>query len=452
MKFSLQFSPLIQRLKGFSRRTWIFIAAGALVLLTLIALAMPKSPNIATARVERGDFIIDINSTGEIDALNSTNVSVPRMRRRMNLQIVDMAEEGTIVKKGDFLFQLDTAEAQQKVDEEKDNLADAQAQLESEKASIASNMASLESQLESQNYSYQQSELRLRMMEFEAESKRQETELNLKKAEVNLAQAQEKIHSQKIIDEATLMRARLNVRQAEAELKEAEDALKQLTVTAPIDGLVVYKEVWSGSGMAKVKVGDSPFWGMPVIGIPDLAIMMSRSTINEVDISKVEKGQNAIITVDALEGATYYGKITRVAALARRDNATNAKVFDVEVQLDSTDGALRPGMTCGVRLITGRIPNALTVPLQAVFQKDGSTVVYVMNGSRPRMQPVELGQRSADRVVVLKGLEEGDNVCLRDPTRPLEEIGSEGESSPAQTTKPSTRSRQGGEGRMIMIG
>lgn len=452
MKFSFNFSSLIQRLKGFSRRTWIFIAAGALILITVVLLAMPKSLNIATAYAEHSEFIIDINSTGEIDALNSTNVSVPRMRRRMSLQIVDMVEEGTIVKKGDFLFQLDTSEALQKVDEEKNNLATAQAQLESEKASIASNMASLQSQLESQQYSYQQSELQLRMMEFEAEAKRQETELSLKKAEVNLAQAKEKIVSQKIIDDATLKRAQLNVRQAEAELKEAEDALKQLTVTAPIDGLVVYKEIWSGSGMAKVKVGDSPFWGMPVIGIPDLSIMMSRSTINEVDISKVEKGQNAIITVDALEGATYYGKITRVAALARRDNATNAKVFDVEVQLDSTDGALRPGMTCGVRLITGRIPDALTVPLQAVFQKEGRTVVYVMKGSGPKMQEVVLGQRSADRVVVLQGLEEGERVCLRDPTLPLEEVGTEGEAStPTPANKGRSRNSSQG-GRMIMIG
>jgi len=451
MKPNVTLSTLLQRMQSFSRRTWIFIGVGLALLVVLVSVAVPRSVSVATSYAEYSEFIIDLGLSGEVEAQNSTSVSVPRMRRRMMLQIVDMAEEGSIVEKDDFLFQLDTSEAQQKVDEEKDKLENAKAQLESEQASIASNMASLESALKSQQYSFEQSQLRLKMMEFEAEAKRQETELSLKKAEVTLAQAKEKIESQKIIDRATLKRAQLNVRQAEAELKEAQGALSKLTITAPIGGLVVYKEIWSGGTMKKVQVGDTPFWGMPVIGIPDLSVMMAKLTVNEVDISKVEKGQNGIITVDALDEATFYGKITRVATLARRDRSTNAKVFDVEVQLDSTDGRLRPGMTSNVRLITGRIPDALTIPLQSVFEKEGKTVVYVKHGGGFKVQNVVLGQRSSDRVVVTDGLKEGDRVALRDPTIPLNEIGGEGDMAPASSSKPSKRSRSGGD-RMVIIG
>ena len=361
----------------------------------------------------------------------------------MNLQIVDMVEEGTIVKKGDFLFQLDTSDAQQRVDEEKDQLANAKAQLESEKATIASNMAQLESQLESEHYSYQQAELSLKMMQFEAEARKQEYELNMKKAEVALSQAKEKIASQKIIDRATIMKAEMEVRRAEADLKEAEENLSMLTVIAPLDGLVVYKEIWSGGQMKKVQVGDSPFFGMPVIAIPDLSVMQAEMTVNEVDISKLEKGQNAIITVDALEGKAYYGKVSRVAALARREESTNVKVFDVEVKLDSTDGDLRPGMTCDSRIITGRIEDALYVPIQSVFHKEDTTVVYVMGGRSPRMQEVKLGAKSSNYIVIEDGVEAGDLVCLRDPTIPLSEIGTESETvAPTPTTKPRSTSQR----------
>ena len=447
MKFHFNVKQHIAVLRKAKRRALLMIGAGIVLLVILVAMIMPKSLNIATAAVDRGEFIIDLGARGEIDALNSTNVSVPRMRRRRSLQIVDMAEEGIIVKKGDFLIQLDTSESEQKVEEAKDELANAKAQLESEKATIASNMAQLESQLESEKYSYEQAELSLKMMQFEAEAKKQEYQLNMKKAEVALAQAKEKIKSQGIIDRATIMKAELNVRQAEMELKEAEQALDQLTLRAPIDGLVVYREIWSGTGLKKVQVGDTPWPGMPVIGIPDLSIMQAKMTVNEVDISKLEKDQNAIITVDALEGKTYYGKVTRVAALARREESTNVKVFDVEVTLDSTDGELRPGMTCGCQIITGRIQDVMSIPLQAVFQREDTTVVYVMGSRSPRLREVTIGVQSSDRIVILAGLEEGEKVCLRDPTVPLEEVGGESETVTTKPTKKvNTRSQSGPRG------
>jgi RND family efflux transporter MFP subunit len=447
-KIKTGIQPILDKLPQGKIQRWIILGGMALLLVILIMAFVPKSLNIATAEVVKGEFIIDLNLRGEVDALKSTNVSVPRMRRRMLLQIIDMAEEGTIVKKGDFLIQMDTSDAEQKVEEAGDKLANANAQLESEKATISSNMAQLHSQLEREKYNYEQAKLSLKMMQFEAEAKKQEYELNMKKAEVALAQAEEKIASQKIIDRATRKKAELEVRQAELELKEAEQALDKLTLKAPIDGLVVYKEIWKGGNMEKVQVGDTPWPGMPVIGIPDLSVMQAKVTVNEVDISKIEKGQNAIITVDALEGQSYYGKISRVASLARREEATNMKVFDVEVTIDSTDGRLRPGMTCDCLIITGRITDALSIPLQAVFQDEDKTIVYKAGSRAPRMQEVVVGDKSSNYIIVQEGLEEGDRVCLRDPTVPLEEIGTESESVSTSRNKPKRSSRSG---RMIMI-
>lgn len=431
---------LLMKMSSFSKRTWIIFGSSAGLLILLLIFFIPKPLNIAAVTVERSEFIVDINLRGEIDALNSINISVPRMRRRFSLQIVDMVDEGTIVKKGDFILQLDNSDALQNVDEAKDQLENAYAQLESEKANIESNKAQLKSQLENQEYSYEQAELNLRMMKYEAESRRQEANLNMKKAMVLLDQAKEKITSQKVIDNATMKRARLEVKQATVELKESEQTLEKLRITAPADGMVVYRETFTGSGMKKIQIGDTPFPGMPVMSIPDLSVMKGKVTVNERYISKIKKNLNVIISVDALEGKGFYGNIYRVATLARRESSTNAKVFDIEVKLDSTRGELRPGMTCDCRIIVNRITDVLKVPLQSVFQKEDRTIVYVAGRWRAREREVDVGIKSSDYIVIRKGLEEGEKVCLRDPTIPLEEMGGETEisvsnSNPTKSTK-----------------
>ncbi len=432
----------VARLRNLNKRQWIWIILAAVVLFIGAVKLIPKAVRIALTEVKKGEFIVDIRTRGEIDALRSTTVSVPPMRRRMMLQIVDMLPEGSIVKKGDFLFQLDKSQAQQTMDDAKDQLENARANLSTKKAQIQSEMAQLESDLESQRYSMEQAKLNLKSMEYEAEIKKREQELVLKKAEVALAQAAEKIKSQKIVDRATLMEAELAVKQAKTTLDDAQDALSALSVMSPLDGLVVYQEIFSSGSLKKVQVGDSPFWGQPVIKIPDLSQMMVKTTVNEVQISQLDLGQNAVVTVDALEGKNYFGHVSRVASLARRELTTNIKVFDVEVQIDSTDGLLRPGMTCDCQIVTGRIKEAMFVPVQAVFQKQDTTVVYTMLAGRPKMRKVKIGAKGSNFVVVEKGLQGGEKVCMRDPTVPLESIGGQAETAASTQPAVSTQSQQ----------
>ncbi len=441
------FKNTLDKLHKLDRRHWFWIIPAAVLLIVLVVKAIPKPMKIAWAEVKKGEFIVDLRTRGDIDALLSTNVSIPAMRRRVPLQIVDIVPEGTTVKKGDFLLQLDKSSAQQRLDDGRDALASAQAELSTQKAQIASTMAQLQSELEGQKYKYEQAKLNLRMMEYEAEIKKRDAELSMKQAEVALAKAEESIKSQIVVDRATLMKAQLAVKQAQVELKEDEDALAALTIVSPLDGLVVYQEFFSSGTLKKIQVGDSPFFGQQIIKIPDLSNMMVKTTVNEVQISQLDLGQNAIITVDALEGKIYYGRISRLASIARREQSTNIKVFDVEVRIDSTDGQLRPGMTCDCQIITGRIKNTMFIPVQSVFQKVDTTVVYVMSAGGPKMRKIKLGAKGSNFVVVEKGLEEGEKISLRDPTVPLETIGGQTETAaPKQqtTTRQQTQQQQRG--------
>jgi len=404
-----------------------------------------SSPEIATYEVKRGEFLIDVRARGELKALKSRSVSRPRIRWSRS-QIVRMAPEGSIVKAGDFLIQFDTSESARRVEEKRNELLNAKTELESQKASMASRMAELESQLRNQEYSYQQAKIRYEQMKYEAEIRRREQELELKKAELALQQARDKIESQKVIDEANLRKAQLKVKQAELELQKAEEELASQTLRAPIGGLVVYKEIWGPSGRAKVKVGDTPWPGMELIEIPDLSVMQVKTKVNEVDINRVAVGQQVIIQVDALPGETFYGKVTQVATLARRERDSNVKTFDVDVTIDGSDDRLRPGMTANCQIITDRLTDVIYVPLEAVFEKESKTVSFVMDG-HPKMREVKVGPKNSDFVVIEDGLQEGERVTLRDPTLPLEEVGGQ---PPVQTKK--KKKSQGGEERMIIIG
>ena len=382
-----------------------------------------SDPKIATYKAQRGDFFIDINQSGELDATRLVTVTVP-VRMYGGVRVIDIVPDGTIVKEGDFVIQFDTTDAQRNVTDRQNELAQAEADLASSNASIASTMKQLENGYQVQQYTFEQDKLSYELAKYEAEARRREMELTFKKSELSLAQAKQRIESQKIIDKASVARADLRVTQAKLRLKQAETGLNELTMRSPKAGLVVLREIYGTQGRAKVKVGDTPYPGQELIAIPDLSEMKVKTKVNEVDISRVRKGQPVSINLDALQGPTFTGKVTNVATLARREGDSEVKVFDIEVTIDGSDPRLKPGMSAQCNIITGTVPNVISIPLEAVFGKEDTTVVYVKRHGFER-RAVKLGSKNSDYVIVENGLEPGLEVALRDPTVRLEELGKE---------------------------
>ncbi|NUO78694.1 efflux RND transporter periplasmic adaptor subunit [candidate division KSB1 bacterium] len=427
-----------------NRRMLAIIGAAAVVLVLVVWNAGSSSTEVATSEVQQGEFLVTIKVKGELKALNSRSVSVPRSISS-NIQIIRLAPEGNIVKADDFLVQFDPTQAQQKVDEKKNALDNALAERESQKVSIASNLAQLESSLLTQRYSHEQARLRFEQMKFEADAKRREQEINLRKAELALKQAEEKIASQKKIDEANLHKANLQVERARLELTEAEREYESLTLKAPIDGLVVHKEIWGPSGIAKVKVGDTPWRGQELVEIPDLSVMQVKTSVNEVDVSRVSKGQQVKIKLDALPEPTFYGTVSQIATLASRKRNSNVKEFEVMVLVDGGDPRLKPGMSAAVEIVTDRIPDAVYTSLESVFEKEGKTVMYPAGSTTAKV--VEVGVKNSDFIVITSGVKAGEKVCMRDPTLPLEQIGNE---APKPIKK--ERKKSDDEGGFMIIG
>jgi len=409
------------------------LTAGRVACVLLLAGALVVAPRLTgcdraeliTTEVERGPLEVAIEARGELAAQNSKSITRPR-RRRLRGQIVRMVDEGTVVEKGDFLVQFDASEAERELLEEKNAHENALAELATTQASSDSRMAELVSQVRTQEYSLEQARIRFEQMEYEAAVRRREQELELRKAELALEEARDRIESQRVVDEANLRKARIAVEQAAAEVAAAQEAVDSQTLTAPISGLVVYKEIWKGDAQGKVGIGDEPWPGQELLEIPDLGVMMVHTKVGEVDVHRIEIGQDVRIEIDALEGLTLRGEVKRVAALARGDEETQGetKSFEVEVLIDGHDPRLRPGMSALCSIIVQQFDDVLSVPLDAVFEEGGRPVVYVVDGG-VEAREVLLGARNRDFVIVEEHLREGETISLRNPRTPLESLEAE---------------------------
>ncbi len=363
-----------------------------------------SSREIPTTTAARGAFTVSLSENGKLAAKRSVTISAPRIRG--GLQIVKLAEEGSIVNKGDFLVQFDPTEQETKLRDAEAALKIAKADLEKAEAQYQMDIKQLELDLKKaqRNYSEKLSE---------APIIRKESELELDIAKLNFDNRKKSL-------QADIEKMRVQVDKAQDNKEQAERDLDKMTITAPIPGLVVYKEIWKGSSMAKVQEGDSPWSGMALIDLPDLSSMIVETSVSEVDVSKIEEGQEAHIRLDAIPGPIFTGTIDDISTLAHsKVRGSTINVFDVKVLIDGTDERLKPGMSAKVDLIIDKYDDVLSVPLEAVFERDDTTIVYTPGGKKI---PVALGKRNDEAVIVTSGLESGDEVALIDPTRKADEM------------------------------
>jgi len=193
-----------------------------------------------------------------------------------------------------------------------------------------------------------------------------------------------------------------------------------MTLKAPASGMISLIPVWHGPEERKpFKPGDSAWPGAPMIEIPDAASLRVSARVDETDRGRLSVKQPVTVQLDAIPDRQFTGAIEQISTIATEDFSAGWPIprnFDVRIALAQTDPRLKPGMTTQVTVIVDRIPDALVIPVQASFQKEGETLAYAWDGSKFRERVIEVGRRSGDRILVSKGLQAGDRVALKDPT------------------------------------
>jgi HlyD family secretion protein len=215
--------------------------------------------------------------------------------------------------------------------------------------------------------------------------------------------------------QAAIASAQSRIQEAAARLELAKQQLARCEVRAEVPGIVVYKDVFFGSEQRKPQVGDQVWANQPLIILPDISKMVVETRVRETDVHKVERNQKVAVRVEAYPDLRLTGAVTLVGTLAQEEKERRGtKFFSVTVQVKESEPRLRPGMTARVEIEVEERKRALFVPLDAVFERDGRSVVYLA-GRSPRAREVVLGPSNADFVVIEKGLTKGERVLLRDP-------------------------------------
>lgn len=356
-----------------------------------------KSYEIPKTQASVGEFLIALNENGQVDAKRAVTISTPRIR---GLQITWLAEEGINVKEGDPVIKFDASKQIADLSENKSNLKIRRNTLERAEKEYTIQEKQLTLNLEKARRNYDE-------MKHEAPRVAEESKMEFELAELNFEAKLEQLR-------ADVDKAKVEVERAEDKLSLAQRELEQMTLRASHPGLIVYLELWKGGQMGKVQEGDSPWPGQGLVNIPDLSDMMIKTTASEVDASQVNPGQEVVITVDAFPGKKYEGVVTKKSTLARKKEMNSKiNVFDVEVDIITEDPELKPGMSASSQIVIERIPEVVSIPLEAVFERDGQTVVYMGNKKR---RDVVVGRKNNMMIEITDGLEAGEEICLLDPT------------------------------------
>ncbi|MFQ5605341.1 MAG: efflux RND transporter periplasmic adaptor subunit [bacterium] len=383
---------------------------------------------VETFVVKRGNFVLSVIENGELEAVNSKTISAPMIPWNLGgLKIAKLVDDGQQVEKGQVLMEFVKTEVQKNLDDARANWDIAQAELRKTRATQQSELDELEMNLKKSELQFRISQLELQKATFEADIEKKRIELDLEKSRISLEKARQEISNKKKVHHEELSKLKLKVKQERTKVEEAQETLEKLSMKAPAPGIAILKKNWNTGN--KIQVDDDVWRGQPIIGLPDLSLMQAIVQVNEVDIGKIDTALKAVIKIDAYPDSSFPGKVTEIAALARnKERDSKVKVFDVTVVLEETDKTLMPGMTVSCEIVVKEIPDTLFVPLDAIHQKDGQTVVYLKNGDEFKPQPVVLAEENDDFVIIAQGLAAGDEISLMDPTAaPVSTDGQEGE-------------------------
>ena len=371
---------------------------------------------VPEAEVMQGTFYIDIYEEGEIEALNSINISSPNLPWRFgNLKIADIVIDGADVKAGDTLITFDPSEVRKSILDYEDRLVVSNAELEKMLAQHELEMEELNADYEVTRISHEITRMQLESAAHESDIKRREIKVNLDKADIALNRAKEQIENRRKIQIEEVKQKRLSIRQDEERLEEAHRTLDKLFVIAPAPGIAIISHNWSSNN--KFQVGDQCWSSQQLIQLPDLSKVKAKVQINEVDISKITKGLKVQIRPDAFSDSTFTGYVATVANLAQsKDNRSNIKVFPVEIIVNEYNKNLLPGLTVSCRIIVDEIPGVTYIPLEALHVEGDKSYVYRKSVSGYERVEVQTGSTNSDYVIVESGLDKGDKVALIDPT------------------------------------
>jgi HlyD family secretion protein len=350
-------------------RKKLLIGGGILLVIAAVVYAnfrftrVPGKP-INVEALKQRDLDATVSASGKIQAKRTVNISADTIGRITKLAV----EEGDRVKQGQFLMQIDPRNQEAAFTRSRASLAEAQSALEQQRAGIVSAREALSLARENQR---RQRELWAQQLTTREALDTAENTVKLREADLRM-------------QEQTLTTQEHRISQAKAGLTSAQTDLSKVRIESPLDGIIVRRNVEEGE---MVVVGTMNTVGSQLLVVADMSVIDAEVEVDETDIPSVKLGQVAKITIDAMPGKTFTGKVTEIGnspiqetTSANSSSTQQATNFKVKVTVDGEIPEVRPGFTCSAEITTATRKKVLTVPIQAmavrelIYDKDGTIV------------------------------------------------------------------------------
>jgi len=410
-----------------------------------LAMGSPVMPerrsSVPTAKVVRGPLKLTVYATGELRAGRTMNVTAPPAGG--SLRIVKLVPTGIPVKKDDVVIEFDPADQIFAVEQAKSDLAEADQQIVKMKADTAVTASQDTLNLMTARFDVRRGELDTAGNEFIGAIDAQKNALTLEESRRHLQQLEQDASSRTATTTAALAVVEEKRNKAQLAMKRAQGIIESLIVKAPIDGVVSVKEnrdgqffFFTGMVLPQYREGDTTFSGRNIADVVENGKMEVRAKVTETDRDNLQAGQTATVQVDALPGRTFTAKVGALASGASRGSffeTSAVRQFDINLQLDQPDPQMRAGSSLRVVIDGREIKDALHVPRQAVFEKNGKNYVFLQIGDRFDRRDVKVVNRTEGRAVVT-GINEGDAIALVDPDAATQR--SKSSSGPLPSTAP----------------
>lgn len=402
-----------------------------LLITTLLSCTGKKDISITTFPITRSDYVEKINTIGTVQAVSNTPVMSPRSTFGQ-MTIVQLAQDGSFVKKGDTLCVLTVPELVSRYNEALLAIESLEAELKKTEADNKLNIALLEAQLQTSEAQVKISYLDSLQMKYATEVRRQLLELEMKKAVIEKQKTERKLAATRKIGESDIRQKKAMIMQENMKAKTYADQISSMTIIAQRDGVVMRTEsprmmiassTGTGSFGGPVREGSIIFLSStPVLQFPDLSRMQVSVDVAEADFRKIERGQKVFITVEAAEKLLTTGKINRknlTSSVAQRYTGSRVKSYEVIIDIDSCHSKMTPGLSANCEVILKNEKDTLFVPTLAIFERDSSKIVYVRRKDMFVPLKVETGTSGSNFTIITGGLKGDEVIALTEPPNSL---------------------------------
>ncbi len=400
-----------------NRKTWITlgIIVGVIIFIILYSSSDADAERPIETNVSKGQFDVRVTVTGELQAKNSVKIEAPQKELRdiriWEISIATLIPEGTVVDSGDVVATLEQTEVENELRDIEEEIEKEQGDIEKARIDSSLELRAQRDKIINLKYAMEEAEITLEQSKYESPAVIRQAQISLDKAQREYNQAVQSYELKVEQSKVTIRQRSIQLNKRIRRKEEILAAKQKLTIRAPKSGMVIYRKERDGT---KKKEGSRiQLWRDPVVAtLPDLSELISKTYVNEIDISKVKEDQHVNIGVDAFPELSFTGKVLQVANIGEQLPKADARVFEVTIILNETDPKLRPSMTTSNSIVTNSFENVLYVPLEAVYSNDSLTYVYKKNNVK---RLVLLGEENENKVIIEKGLKEGERVYLSKP-------------------------------------